>query len=565
MKTLIDPREAKRRVHSGSEIAFLDVREAGEFGEGHPLFSVPCPYSRLEPIVGALVPNKGVPLLLIDGGDGVAERAAARLQALGYGDISIVVDGAQGWAAAGFTLFKGVNVPSKTLGELAQASWHPAMIDAAALAAWREHGRRFHLFDARPPGEVAKMRVPDAVCLPNGELAHRYQAAVVDRRTPLVVTCAGRTRGIIGAIGLRLTGIENPVLALENGTQGWALAGERLERRTSPAPYPCLDEAALADSRERARTFSDERRIPWIDPADLEALRSEAGRTTYLFDVRSADEFQAGHLPGAVHAPGGQLVQAADQWVAVRRARLVLADDTGMRAALAAFWLRQMGWETYVLAGQPPAPRSDRESTAVGDASIPIAPLSAFEVAAGTEAGALRLLDLRNSQDHRAGHPPTAVWTIRPRIAAALSPGGAARGIVLIADTPEIAALAAVDLAALGHRDIYLLEGGMEAWCEAGLPIEASPARPSPEEAIDFLRFAHDRHDGNLEACREYLVWEHGLIAQLDADERAEFRLEEAAPESPEPSRRAARRQSAPAATKAPRPRAAPTDPRCRS
>ena len=39
-------------------------------------------------------------------------------------------------------------------------------------------------------------------------------------------------------------------------------------------------------------------------------------RTTYLLDVRTPEEFDAGSLPGAVHAPGGQLVQATDQWVA---------------------------------------------------------------------------------------------------------------------------------------------------------------------------------------------------------------------------------------------------------
>src|SRR3546814_7454246 len=76
----------------------------------------------------------------------------------------------------------------------------------------------------------AKMRVPGAVCLPNGELAHRFAAAVENPAEPVVVTCAGRTRGIVGVLGLRLAGIEAPVFALENGTQGWNLAGFALER-----------------------------------------------------------------------------------------------------------------------------------------------------------------------------------------------------------------------------------------------------------------------------------------------------------------------------------------------
>jgi hypothetical protein len=102
--------------------------------------------------------------------------------------------------------------------------------------------------------------------------------------------------------------------------------------------------------------------------------------------------------------------------------------------------------------------------------------------------------------------------------------GGSRRAIALLADEPEVAALAAVDLAELGF-DAHLIEGGMAAWRAAGLSVEASPDRPAPEEAIDFLRFVHDRHDGNLEASRQYLAWEQGLVAQLDSEERAEFRL----------------------------------------
>ncbi len=546
----ISPREAKRRLHAGGEIAFLDVREAGEFGEGHPLFAVPCPYSRLEIVVEALVPNRRVEIVLIDGGDGVAARAAKRLASRGYQDISVVAGGAPGWAAAGLTLYKGVNVPSKTLGELAEAVWHPGTVDAAMLKSWRDAGRPFRLFDARPPAEYAKMRVPGAACLPNGELAHRFGAAVPDPDVPVVVNCAGRTRGLIGAIGLKLAGIDNPVLALENGTQGWALADLPLERGAAADPYPVLGDDALDASRRRARAVAEKWRIPWIDAARLAMLRDDPGRSLYLFDVRSAEEFAAGHLPGAVHAPGGQLVQASDQWIGIRHARLVLCDDTGLRAALAAFWLRQLGWEVFVLpesASPPPSrgafppPLRGRVAPDVsqgpgeGPPTTPLAAglpgISASELAAGLAAGTHRLLDLRSSQAYRAAHPAGAEWTIRPRIAFLPSlslprkGGGNAPAIVLLAEEPAVAALAALDLKEAGVQDIRLLESGF-AWRDAGLPVETTPGVPAPAEAVDFLDFVHDRHDGNLDASRRYLAWEQGLVAQLDPHERAEFRLE---------------------------------------
>jgi hypothetical protein len=52
-----------------------------------------------------------------------------------------------------------------------------------------------------------------------------------------------------------------------------------------------------------------------------------------------------------------------------------------------------------------------------------------------------------------------------------------------------------------------------------------SGAKPADGDAIDYLWFVHDRHDGNLDAARRYLAWEQGLIAQLDAEEKAEFDL----------------------------------------
>src|SRR3546814_11067641 len=76
MSRAISAAQAKALVHDGAEIAFLDVREAGEFGEGHPLFALPCPSSTLEARIVALVPRRLVRRLLIDGGGGIAPQAA---------------------------------------------------------------------------------------------------------------------------------------------------------------------------------------------------------------------------------------------------------------------------------------------------------------------------------------------------------------------------------------------------------------------------------------------------------------------------------------------------------
>ena len=80
-------------------------------------------------------------------------------------------------------------------------------------------------------------------------------------------------------------------------------------------------------------------------------FRNNPKNVPFLLDVRSPEEFESGHL-WIKSAPGGQLVQATDEYVGVRNSRLVLIDDTGVRAIMTASWLIQMGWEeVYVLEG----------------------------------------------------------------------------------------------------------------------------------------------------------------------------------------------------------------------
>ena len=149
--------------------------------------------------------------------------------------------------------------------------------------------------------------------------------------------------------------------------------------------------------------------------------------------------------------------------------------------------------------------------------------MAASEVARGFADGAVRVIDLRPSMTCRAGRIPQAIWSIRPRIAAAAA--GSTKPIVLVADDASVAALAARDLSEAGCNDLRQLAGGYAAWRDAGLPVIATPRDPADADCIDFLFFVHDRHDGNADAAREYLAWETGLLDQLDAQERGSFHV----------------------------------------
>lgn len=523
----ISAADAKALIHGPAECALLDVREHGQYGEGHPFLSVHCPYSDFEQSILRLVPNVHVRVILMDDGDGVAELAARRAQQMGYRAVSVMLGGAKGWSSAGLTLYKGVNLPSKTLGELVEHSHHPRLINAQTLQAWQREGRRFHFFDCRPPAEYAKMTVPGAACVPNGELAHRWGAVVPDAENPVVVTCAGRTRGLIGAAGLQLLGLSNPVFALENGTQGWALAGFSLQRGNASPDMPALNQAQVDASRQRADALIASERLACIDRGGFLRLAADETRTLYLVDVRSAAEYAAGHLPGAEYAWSGQVAQAADLTFGVRRARVVLTDDTGLRAALAAVWLRSLGYEVYVLRDVDAValPANWRASAPASPEPDDISLVSAKELAKALSSGMVGLLDLRPSQDYRKRHLEGALWATRSRLNRQLKAAAHPKPWVLMVSDRMAGAYCAQDLQQLGHQVHSIFTGSVQSLHDEGLSVVATPQVPVDGDCIDFLFFVHDRHDGNLESAQRYLDWEMGLIAQLDADEKASFHL----------------------------------------
>ena len=519
----ISTRQVQDALHDGGEIALFDVREAGEYGEGHPFFAVNAPYSRLELDVARLAPRRTARIVVYGDGEALAARAAARLAARGYAGVRVLAGGLAAWREAGLPVFAGVNVPSKAFGELVERACATPHLSARELADRQRLGQPLALLDGRTVGEFARMSIPGGVCCPNGELAYRWRELVPDAATPIVINCAGRTRSIIGAQTLIDLGVSNPVYALENGTQGWMLADLPLDhgsRRVFPARVP---EDSLRLARHDAERLARRSGVPAVDAGRLGAWLDDAARTTFLLDVRTAEEFADDSLAGARHAPGGQLIQATDQYVGVRGARLVLFDSDGVRAKVVAAWLRQMGWEAWELegglqSGLPLRAGHVPEAAAPGDAPA-LPEISPAELAERLRSDAVRVVDLRASADYRVAHVPGATWSIRPRLARDVA--GDSRPLVLVADDAAVAELAATEV---GTRAVRRLAGGFAAWRKEARPVESTPDSPPDRERIDFLFFTHGRHEGDKDAARQYLAWETGLLGRLHPQDARVFK-----------------------------------------
>ena len=514
----LHPEEVKPLLTAGDEIAFVDVREHGQYGEGHPFFAVNLPYSRLESKAMRLIPRRSTRCVLLDDGNGIAEKAARRLADLGYTNLAILSGGSSAWEAAGFTLYKGVNVPSKTFGELVEQRLGTPSISAEELKAMQNRGEPLVILDGRSPKEFEKMAIPGARSCPNAELGYRLSTLVKDKNTPVVVNCAGRTRSIIGAQTLISLGFRNKISALRNGTQGWQLTGFELTHGAKPELLPELNESRLSATRTKADALIAKAQLNTVDRETLNSWLTDDSRTTHLIDVRTVEEYERGHFAEAVHAPGGQLVQATDEWVAVRNARIVLTDDTQLRAATTAMWLRGMGHQVWVLnedCSQAPPPS---KTSLHGVPDLPS--MAPQELPSRLAAGAV-LVDASPSMAFRKAHIAGAQWAIRPRLDRLDL--GVASEIILVGRDDAVISGVALDLKEKHSAQVSCLQGRPEEWRTAGLSVVASPETPSDEECLDYLFFVHDRHDGNLAASRRYLAWELGLVDQLDEQERLVF------------------------------------------
>ncbi|MGC7405337.1 rhodanese-like domain-containing protein [Pandoraea pneumonica] len=519
--------QLKDWLHDGAEIAVFDVREHGQYGEAHLFYGVTLPYSRLELDIPRLAPRRDARVVVYDTDATVAVQAAERLAALGYTNVHVLESGTQGWQQAGYALFAGVNVPSKTFGELVEMAYHTPRVTARELAAMRERGDDVVILDGRPVNEYLKMTIPSSICCPNGELGYRIRELVPNPQTPIVVNCAGRTRSIIGAQTLINLGIPNPVMALENGTQGWYLEDLPLEHGSTRRYPDAVTPSSVAQMREASGALAERFAVPEIDADTFAQWAADASRSLFLCDVRTPEEFAAGTLPGAQHTPGGQLIQATDQYVGVRHARVVLFDNDGVRAPIVASWLRQLGHDASVLRGGLNSGVSLAATTAAFDITLP--EIDAAALAANHD---VAVVDVRPSMSYRKEHIPGAQWAIRSR----LPQLPAAQNVVLVADERGVAELFVADWRR-SHpgdtRTFSLLAGGFKAWTAAGQSGVSTPELPPDAECIDYLFFVHDRHDGNKAAARQYLAWETGLLAQLDDQERGAFRIgEQTAPDA---------------------------------
>jgi rhodanese-related sulfurtransferase len=337
--------------------------------------------------------------------------------------------------------------------------------------------------------------------------------------TKVVVNCMSRTRGILGGTSLVAAGVPNDVYVLWNGTRGWLLEGLALERgatRFATAPSP----QARQRARERARNLARRAGIGSIDRVSLAQWRDDMTQTTYVFDVRDRDEYEAGHLAGARNAPEGSLVMSPDHYIGTQNARCVLVDDDTVRANIAALWLSQMGrCVPYILddAGLDSVRRETgpEPRQILGLDSAPSATITPTALDALRRHVNPLIIDVSNSAAYVRSHVPGAHWCLRSALARTLASTAVSGSPLVLTSTDGVMArLAARDLLELDRHDVLVLEGGNAAWYRAGLTPASGPTHLlSPRD--DLWLASSERPGDQRENVMTYLDWETSLLAHI--------------------------------------------------
>ncbi len=100
--------------------------------------------------------------------------------------------------------------------------------------------------------------------------------------------------------------------------------------------------------KSRDELLSEARRV--IPEMSVQEVHShlESGESPVLLDVRALEEWESGHLRGAVHIPRGRLEAEAESTIPDKSREVVVYCAGGVRSLLAAESLKELGYERVI-------------------------------------------------------------------------------------------------------------------------------------------------------------------------------------------------------------------------
>ncbi len=178
--------------------------------------------------------------------------------------------------------------------------------------------------------EVAdSLRIPCIAGLPIGHVDEQW---TVPLGAPAVLDVAARRLDVL------LAGAARATVSVDLGIDHRIVSRSSSFNQNRPTPEECMTQKSGTDLVQEAKS-----RIREVTPKDVQEMVADE-RDVVLLDVREPNEWNLGHLPGAIHIPRGTLEGKVEQMLP-RDREIVVYCAGGSRSALAADTMRQMGYD----------------------------------------------------------------------------------------------------------------------------------------------------------------------------------------------------------------------------
>lgn len=359
------------------------------------------------------------------------------------------------------------------------------------LDGWRSQEPWSALLDVREVEEANAGHIPSSSSIPLRLIPYRLRRILPRTDVPVAVyDQGGDDRRAAAAADLLAEHGFADVLVIDGGMDAWVAAGGVPERGQN---VPSKRFGELLTQPDNELHVSASELAGWL--AD--------GRDVQIIDVRTHAEHSRECLPGSVHAPGFSVAAAADPTRPIvvhcsGRTRSILGSRTLRLLGFTDVWALENGTMGWVLDGREVERGTARPALDRGLGGDPaiiararqlalsvgvelLSPQDAFDRLRASGGRPRQLLDVRELDElggtSAAGAAQVPNGQIVQRTDEHIVTRGA--GVVLLDDGGARALIAGHWLRLLGIEEVVVVDGGVDAWSAAGLPL--TPYEPSPD------------------------------------------------------------------------------------
>ena len=321
----------------------IDVRTAEEWNkDGYIEGALNIPFNDFFTSLDKL-PAKDQPIVIYCGSGHRGAILLMALKLMGYENVRNLGGGLGAWKNANLPVVGWVNWPvvwSDFLGNMPEGYYtvKPADLNTALTETPP------FLLDVREASEIeADGFIAGAVNIPVRDVLNNLdKLPALDQ--PIVVYCASGHRGGMVLAALRMLGYTD-VKNLAGGLGGWKKAELAVESGTPAAPVagaaPEVDATRLANLNKFFTELPEG--FYTVKSADLN-VELTGTPVPFILDVRSADEFAAGYIEGALNIAINDVPANLASLPADKAAPIVVLCQSGHRGSMVMMYLRMLGY-----------------------------------------------------------------------------------------------------------------------------------------------------------------------------------------------------------------------------